>query len=216
MNDLIKDHRIFGYVEKVEYRAIKEPGQIVDYIIRYYPGEGAKRSINRIRSYRPRKKRPAQLALPLPKVEPSALPTTKVAHETDSGIDPLIARLTSQPPMGFGVSEAKARELVKANRKAVEEQIAAFPYRDVGKAKKNVSGWLIAAIEENYTLPVAYLEEQEKKQQAEKASESEAAIKECQFCDHTGWRRVHTPDYPSGAMKRCSHKPDVESKYSSA
>jgi hypothetical protein len=217
MNDLIKDHRIFGYVEKVEYRAIKEPGQLVDYIIRYYPGEGAKRSINRIRSYRPRKKRSAQLSLPLPKeAAPSTPPSAGIAHETDQRIDPLIARLTSQPPDGFGVSETKARDLVRANRKAVEEQIAAFPYRDVGKAKKNVSGWLIAAIEGNYALPEAYLEEQEKKRVAAKSASAKAATKDCQFCDLNGWRRVRTPEHPNGAMKRCSHDPKVEAKYSTA
>lgn len=64
----------------------------------------------------------------------------------------------------FGVSEKKARELVKTRREAVEAQIAAYPYRDT-------PGWLIAAIEGNYTLPVAYLEEQEKNQQAVKAKE---------------------------------------------
>jgi hypothetical protein len=213
MNDLIKDHRIFGYVEKVEYRAIKEPGQIVDYIIRYYPGEGAKRSINRIRSYRPRKKRPAQLALPLPKDEQTTPLPSVAAHEPDSAIQSLIARLTSQPPEGFGVSEGKARELIKANRKAVEEQIAAFPYRDVGKAKKNVSGWLIAAIEGNYTLPETYLEEQENKRKAAESSVQNEAARQCSFCDSNGWRRISTQEYPTGAMKRCSHDPEKESKY---
>jgi hypothetical protein len=213
MNDLIKDHRIFGYVDKVEYRAIKEPGQPVDFIIRYYPGEGAKRSINRIRSYRPRKKRPAQLALPLSKDEQSPSPA-RVVQETDAAMEPLIARLTGQPPEGFGVSKAKARELVKANRKGVEEQIAAFPYRDLGKAKMNAAGWIIAAIEGDYALPVTYVEEQEKKRQAEKESEAMTAVQECRFCDQNGWRRVSTPEYPNGAMKRCSHDPEVETKYS--
>jgi hypothetical protein len=65
----------------------------------------------------------------------------------------LVAKLTAAPPEGFGISGAKARGLVKANRKAVEEQIAAYPYRDLGKSRKNAAGWLIAAIEGNYTLP---------------------------------------------------------------
>jgi hypothetical protein len=214
MNDLIKDHRIFGYVEKAEYRAIKEPGQPVDYIIRYYPGEGARRSINRIRSYRPRKKRLAQLALPLSKDEQVMPPSISAVHESDPTTESLIAHLTNQPPKGFGVSEAKAKELVKANRRGVEEQIAAFPYREVGKAKKNVSGWLIAAIEGNYALPEAYLEEEEKKRRAAESNTLKEATKDCPFCDSSGWRRISTPEYPTGAMKRCSHNPEVESKYS--
>lgn len=212
MNDLIKDHRIFGYVEKVDYRAIKEPGQPVDYIIRYYPGEGAKRSINRIRSYRSRKKRPAQLSLPVPKIEDSAPPPTKADKETLPETESLLILLTSKPPEGFGVSETKARELIKANRKAVEEQIEAFPYREVGKAKKNVSGWIIAAIEGNYTLPVAYLEEQEKKQQVVEAKAQKEIAEKCLFCDSGGWRRIITPEYPTGVVMRCSHDPAKEAK----
>ncbi len=42
MNNLIKDHKAFGYLTKAEYRVIKEPGQEIDYIIRYYPGDGDK------------------------------------------------------------------------------------------------------------------------------------------------------------------------------
>jgi hypothetical protein len=213
MNDLIKDHRIFGYVEKVEYRAIKEPRQLVDYIIRYYPGEGAKRSINRIRSYRPRKKRPAQLALPLSKDEQLTPPPAEASREPALEAQSLLALLTSKPPAGFGVSEAKARELVKANSKGVEEQIAAFPYRDLGKAKLNAAGWIIAAIEGNYMLPATFLEEQEKKQQVAKAMETKASIEGCSLCDSNGWRRVKSPEHPGGAMKRCSHDPDIEDKY---
>lgn len=213
MNDLIKDHMAFGYLEKVEYRAIREPGEEVDYIIRYYPGEGARKSVNRIRSHHPRKKREAQQDLPLPEAEQPVSPKVEAVEELDREAEVLIARLTAAPPEGFGISGAKARELVKANRKAVEEQISAFPYREVGKAKKNVSGWLIAAIEGNYTLPVAYLEELEKKQRVEKSASIHATTEACHLCDQNGWRRVQTPDHPNGAMKRCTHNPETEAKY---
>jgi hypothetical protein len=216
MNDLIKDHRMFGYVEKVEYRAIREPGQLVDYIIRYYPGEGAKRSISRIRSYRPRKKRNAQLALPLSNSELSTLLPTKAIPETTQENDSLISQLTRRPPDGFGVSEAKARELVKANRTAVEQQIAAFPYRELGKSRKNVSGWIIAAIEGDYSLPQAYVEEQEKREQETKSNERKSLVEECLLCDSNGWRRILTAEHPTGVMKRCSHDSDVEAKYPAA
>lgn len=216
MNDLIKDHKAFGYVERVEYRAIKEPGQEVDYIIRYYPGEGARNSVNRIRSRHPRKRRAAQQELPLPNGSQPALPPA----ETVAGVEPedelLIARLTGKPPEGFGIVEAKARELVKGHRETVEAQIAAYPYRDSGKSKKNAAGWLIAAVENNYTLPVAYLEEQERERQALKANAAKGAAQNCPLCDSRGWRRIQTPNYPDGAMKRCTHDPEVEAKYQNA
>jgi len=216
MNDLIKDHQDFGYVGKVEYRAVKEPGQQVDYLIRYYPGEGARDSIKRIRSHRPRKGRASQPVLPLSQGSQPAPPLAEVDAELQPETEMLIARLAGTPPDGFGISKSKARNLVKTNRKAVEEQIAAYPYRDMGRPKKNAAGWLIAAIEGDYALPAAYLEEQERKRQAEKASEAKAAAEKCPLCDQKGWRRVITPEYPGGAMKRCSHDREVEAKYSSA
>lgn len=215
MNDLIEDHRAFGYVEKVEYRAIKEPGQEVDYIIRYYPGEGARSSINRIRSRHPRKKRAIQQELPISGGERLGLPPVVTDSELNQDVELLVAKLAAAPPEGFGISKTRARELVKANRKAVEEQIAAYPYRDLGKPKKNAAGWLIAAIEENFTLPVTYLEEQVKKQQAAKSVAVKAVADSCQFCDRNGWRRIRTSAYPDGAMKRCSHDPEKEAKYRS-
>ena len=63
---------------------------------------------------------------------------------------------------------------------------------------------------------MAYLEEQEKKRQASKAKERESAVESCRLCDQNGWRRVRTPEYPSGAMKRCSHDPKQEGKYPDA
>jgi hypothetical protein len=117
MNDLIEDHKAFGYVEKVEYRAIKEPGQEVDYIIRYYLGEGARSSINRIRSRHPRKKKAVQQELPLSNGSQPALRPAETVAGVDTGDEQLIANM---PPAGFGISEATAREFVKGHREAVE------------------------------------------------------------------------------------------------
>src|SRR4030095_3341918 len=51
MKRVVKNHMESGYLSKVEYRAVKEPGQEIDYIIRYYPGEGATESTGRIQTY---------------------------------------------------------------------------------------------------------------------------------------------------------------------
>jgi hypothetical protein len=210
MNDLIKDHTAFGYVAKVEYRAIKEPGQEIDYIIRYYPGDGARKSINRIRSYRPRNKKPAQQELPISKEEQSRLPLAATSSETAPEVDSLVTRLMNKPPAGFGVSEAKARELVKTNRKRVEEQIAAYPYREHQKSS-NPAGWLIKAIENDYGLPPAYLEEKARTEELERSGVKRVALEACTLCDSSGLR------YLSGnrGVKKCTHDPEVEAKYSS-
>ncbi len=216
MNDLIEDHKALGYVEKVEYRAVKEPGREVDFIIRYYPGEGARNSINRIRSRHPRKKRSAQQELPVSVGSPPTLLPAETVAVAEPEADLLTAKLTAKPPEGFGISQAKARELVSSRRKAVEEQLAAYPYRDLGKPRKNAAGWLIAAIEGDYALPAAYLEDQEKKRQAAKLASAKAVADSCQFCDEKGWRRIRTDKYPDGAMKRCSHDSEAEAQYTDA
>lgn len=125
MNDLIEDHKALGYVERVEYRAIRDPGQKVDYVIRYYPGEGVRDSVRRIRSHRPHKKRAAQPELPLPGKGRQELPPAAAVVEADPEAELLIAKLTGKPPEGFGIAQARARELVKSHRAAVEEQLAA-------------------------------------------------------------------------------------------
>ena len=51
MNRLVEDHLRQGYITRIEYRILKEPGQEIDWMIRYYPGEAAKESIGRILSY---------------------------------------------------------------------------------------------------------------------------------------------------------------------
>ena len=51
MPRVVRDHLASGYLSRVDYRAIKEPEQETDYLIRYYPGEGAGESIGRIQAY---------------------------------------------------------------------------------------------------------------------------------------------------------------------
>ena len=59
---------------------------------------------------------------------------------------------------GFGVSEKKARALIKSHREAVEREISVFPYRLLGGEVKNLSGLFIKAVEEGYEAPQSYLE----------------------------------------------------------
>jgi hypothetical protein len=124
--------------------------------------------------------------------------------------DPLIEQLRK-----LGVTETKARELIKERRAATEEQLAAFPYRESAQGRKNVAGWLIAAIESNYELPEAYLEAKAKAQEVKRGQEKRQAVETCQLCDEQGRRFIKSERYPSGAMKPCSHDPEIEAKYPS-
>ena len=51
MNRVVQDHLDSGFLTKVEYRKVKEPGQELDFSIRYFVGPGAKNSINRIQGH---------------------------------------------------------------------------------------------------------------------------------------------------------------------
>jgi hypothetical protein len=198
-----RPHIESGYIEKVSFEEVRNDDSSLDWMMLYKPGPKARgehlASQKKLRSQRLSTK---QKQIPLP--DPAPAPAADHAAES------LISKLK-----GFGIGEERARGLVKIHREAAEAQIAAYPYREEGKPKKNAAGWLIAAIEGNYTLPVAYLEERERKQQAAKAREGKTAIESCQFCDSNGWRRIRTPEYPNGAMKRCTHNAETEAKYTS-
>ncbi len=51
MNRVAKDHLASGYIDKIEYRAVKKAGEETDYIIRYYPGVAAIASTKRIHDH---------------------------------------------------------------------------------------------------------------------------------------------------------------------
>jgi hypothetical protein len=195
-------HRKSDYISAVELRETKDREGQPDWEMLYVPGCRAKAEFRAFTQ--PKKALSARAAGEL---QPSVPTPSGTEDRPPTEMDPLVEQL-----LKFGVVEAKARELVNGHREAAEAQIAAYPYRDPGKPKKNAAGWLIAAIEGNFTLPVAYLEERERKQQAAKSKEAKAATEDCQLCDSKGWRRIRTPDHPNGAMKRCSHDPQAEAK----
>ncbi len=205
MYKLHAPHRNSNYISMVEFRETLDAEGRLDWEMLYTPGRRAKAEF---RAFTQTKRAiAARLVKELPQSQPAS---SGVPVETKPEGDPLIERLRI-----FGVTETKARELVKSHREATEAQIAAYPYRE-GKVLKNAAGWLVAAIEGNYTLPALYLEEQEKKQQALRAGEQKSGIESCSLCDDQGWRRVKSEQYPNGAMKRCSHDPKIESKYCDA
>lgn len=215
MYKLHKPHLESGYIEKVSFEETWNEAGSRDWVMIYVPGAKARgehtaalkgKSIPRAKVIHPNRH---QLTFDLPDPAPKHLPNDTLSFSEEE--DYIVTRLHS-----FGVAEKKARELIKTRREATEAQIAAYPYRGEGKPRKNAAGWLIAAIEGNYTLPVAYLEERERKQQAAKSKEGKVATESCQLCDSKGWRRIHTPDHPNGAMKRCSHDPKAEAKYADA
>jgi hypothetical protein len=213
MYKLHRLHLAAQYIEKIQFEKIMGEGGQPDWLMIYVPGARAKgQHVAFERKPVPRIKhseRNATQSSFLPDEKPELFPEPVLTFAPEE--EQLVSKLGQ-----FGVVEAKARSLVKTHREAAEAQIAAFPYRGEGKPRKNAAGWLVAAIEGNYTLPALYVEEQEKKQQALRVGEQRSKIEGCSLCDQQGWRRVKSEQYPNGAMKRCSHDPQAEAKYEDA
>jgi hypothetical protein len=213
MYKLHRPHLAAQYIEHIQFEKLTGEGGQPDWLMIYVPGVRAKgQHVAFQRKPVPRIKHSErnvdQLSF-LPGEKPELFPEPILTFAPEE--ERLIFKLVQ-----FGVAETKARSLVKTHREATEAQIGAFPYRGEAKQPKNAAGWLVAAIEGNYTLPALYLEEQEKKQQGLRAKEQRSGIEQCALCDEQGWRRVKSEQYPNGAMKRCSHDPQAEAKYQNA
>lgn len=176
-----------GRRARAEFRVFKKGGQTIDIS---HPSDKARKDV--------------QLALPV------SVEQKPAGRESTPQFDPLIDQL-----IGFGVSETEARELVRSRRKAVEEQIAAYPYRHVGEARKNPAGWIIAAIKNQYELPPAYLEAVTRAEEIKRSESKRKSIEECSLCNENGQRFAKSKDYPRGAVRKCSHNPEIEAKYPS-
>lgn len=214
MYKLHKPHLESGYIEKISFEETWKEDGSRDWIMIYVPGAKAKgehtaalrgKPIPRVKVFHPNRN---QLTFDLPDHAPKHLPSENLSFSDSE--ENLVTKLKS-----FGVAEKKARELVKTRREATEAQITAFPYREA-RPPKNAAGWLIAAIEGNYTLPVTYVEERERKQKAVANKEKAATIAACELCDERGFRFIKSERYPKGAMKPCTHDSKIESKFQDA
>jgi len=211
MKRVVKDHLESGYIRKAEYRAIKEPDQETDYIIRYYPGPAAGQSIDRIQTHIRRKRKtpqrligglrqPARIEIPsAAKINsPGALSLVTAKDEQ------LMARLLFE----FGITAMKAYELTLSNNESVSLQLEVWPLRNI--KPRNRAGWMIHAIEKHYEVPASYLEQRKRRQELPPITR--AAIQACSLCDDSGFRRVKTARFPEGAIRQCTHDPLIESE----
>jgi hypothetical protein len=220
MDRVVKDHLASGYINRVEYRAVKEPDQEIDYIIRYYPGQGASDSIGRIQGHmqsqkireKPRPERPPlnQSAEPEQgtKVAPQTLPTLALSVVT-AHHEQLIGQLITQ----FGIHAIKAYQLVISKKESVTLQLEAWPFRDA--RPRNRAGWMIQAIDGAYQVPPSYLEEKRNQKDRKFLEATQAAKSACAICSGTGFRQIKNAQYPNGAMRQCTHDPSIELRISS-
>jgi DNA-binding Lrp family transcriptional regulator len=215
MKRVVRDHMESGYIAKVEYRAVKETDQEIDYIIRYYPGPGATTSMDRIQSHLRQRRTRRPLALrqdkrdqedrtlsPVETIEPMALSLVTAEHEF------LITELT----LKFGINASRAYELVMSRRDVVSFQLEVWRFRQV--APRNRAGWMIQAIENDYEAPSLYLEDRKQQESQQAIAAKRSAAEDCAICGSKGFRYIKNSKYPTGAMRQCSHDAKIESQYS--
>lgn len=214
---VVKDHVESGYIRKVEYRSIKEPDQEIDYIIRYYPGPAASDSIDRIQTHiRKRKIRhklsPQPVRLNNTSEAKEGNADTKQAPQTValSAVTAHHVELMTKLILDFGITAAKAYELALTKKPALVLQLDAWSFRDV--QPRNRAGWMIQAIENNYDLPASYLDHKIKQRTGAARKTAERKMLNCTLCDDKGFRRVRTDEFPTGAMRKCTHDPGIEAQ----
>ena len=196
MNRVVKDLIDSGYLEKAEYRKIKSSDKEFDLAIRYYPGEEAKNSINRIKGFLANKDRRTQIKVkranysgsrklfgqnhtvrPDQEKKPreatpdsETVTESKVEEQAISTITKEHQKLLQILMVKYGVSQSKAFELVTNHYEKVELQIEALPFRNAD----DETSMLIRSIEENYSIPKQLYEaEEEEKLRIAKAEQDE-------------------------------------------
>lgn len=199
MQGVVKDHLTADYITKVEYRKVKEADQELDFIIRYYPGEGAKESIARIQGHIYHKKK---------QLKETSANLTETYTETKQGsveqpiLETLAATLTEEEKQlirtlntEFEIAITTAHQLVKDNPEAVKAQLAYWPSRSVnfhtGKA-----GWMITAIKQNYA-PASNWQEQKQQQEAKNERQAQVAKRESQKAAYEQYRSDTLDNYIS-------------------
>lgn len=206
-------HKKSGYVVAVHFQETTDQSGQSDWEMFYTPGPKAKGE-HAAATRKPRRRKPAPQSLPLP-VRPELL--------TAAGDLPAPAPLTDEQERflgkltGHGVAESEARKLVIRRLDACRLKVPALDYLPETQGRTNRGGNVRAFIErDDWQLPPAYLEAQAKAQEVRRGQEKRAAVEQCALCDAEGRRFVVTEKYPRGAMKPCSHDPQIEQSYPGA
>lgn len=129
-------------------------------------------------------------------------------------MDPLVHVLVAR----FGVARHRAEQLVRDRPQSVQRQINWFGERNV--QPRNLAGWIVSAIEQDYPAPKLREEPPPDKQPRSLNIQTASADPEksdphrlCVLCkDFYGFRYVLDKE-GSTVVRRCSHVPEVEKRF---
>ncbi len=159
MRRITEQHLQSRYLLNVEYRAVREPGKELDYLIRYYPGPAAKESIERVRAHMARPRRstvdiPAYTDQAPVQIEDRYVERPR-PHKTagERSDDPLLAELVRR-----GVHEEQARKLLAgvAHDQPMMDQLEWADHLIAGAETgeyRNPAGFYIYVIRHNIAVP---------------------------------------------------------------
>lgn len=114
----------------------------------------------------------------------------------------------------FDIAETKAVELVRNFAvEKIKAQVESFAYRR--EKVQNISGYIICAIESDYSLPEGYTELLKKKEREKAEKVRKDAIDACPLCDSYGQRNVKSEeDISYGCLLHdCTHDSDFEKQF---
>lgn len=216
MNRVVQDHVASGYITRVEYRAVKEPDEELDYVIRYYPGPGARESNERIQKFIRERRRHKRLPMRTRTLEtqivsqnndePHAVATRTLITYEQIENERLVFAFFSR----FGITISKSLQLVTSTRDSVLRQLEYWPFRTV-TAKNGLAGWMIAAIERDYAAPQGFVDAVQQKAHAAAAQKRVVTIESCQFCDERGFIKIESRDFEGQVtMRICTHDSTIE------
>jgi hypothetical protein len=118
IGEVVADHLRFGYITSFELIRINEPGQEIDWSVRFYPGQAAKDSVTRILNHIS-KKSPQGRNLRMRKSAESRQRITRSTLRLEEGIDEhLLSELTDR-----GIIESEARKILTSLDLALDQHL---------------------------------------------------------------------------------------------
>jgi hypothetical protein len=204
-----KPHIDAGYIKSVEFMETTDDTSAVDWLIKYTPGRRARQEFREFTTKRLVDQEPKKPRLVTPLTKNDAPPPAPPLIIDEEGRGIIVALMKNR------ITESEASRLVKDFRHAAKEWAEAFDYQPKDKIK-NLAGWLITAIENDYPRPEGYESARAARDEIERKKAKKAAITACPYCQEshvTGMRFIKNKENPRGAYKPCTHNADIEAKY---
>jgi hypothetical protein len=168
INEIVREHLNSKFISKVEFRAIKETGKEIDFLIRFYPGRAAKESIARVLSSIHKKRLPAgeprRLSRRRNLLDDAAVFTAEASEEREEQSRPESPAMSPIADTPFledltqrGIFRAQAVKLISPIPSQQRERVGDYiDYWDNIPSDKRGPGLLYSLIQNSDPLPASF------------------------------------------------------------